>query len=152
MTRMQGSRYLMHAYNYDASNDESYCVDISTLKAERIELNNSDITNFFIEGENILVVRFYKPMTIFRGLKEVGQIEFTAKQERCKNRKPIRGRYEQQAGHSVYAVDNDARLYRIEWQDIKDGKYRKTLVKSNVKNFYVDGKLGLATLNVNSTL
>ena len=70
----------------------------------------------------------------------------------CKNDQRIHGRYKQHVGHSVYAVDEDARLFRIEWQDIKDGKYVKTLVTSNVENFYVDESLGLATINKNDTL
>ena len=70
----------------------------------------------------------------------------------CKNYQYKRGRYAQQAGRSVYALDYYADLYRIEWQDIRDGNYGKTLVKSNVERFYVDKGLGLATVNVDYTL
>ena len=64
----------------------------------------------------------------------------------------IRGRWTQQIGQTIYAVDKEESLYRIEWQDIKDGKYIRTLAKSNVKSFYVDRSLGLATVNLNGTL
>ena len=64
----------------------------------------------------------------------------------------IRGRYELQVGQTVYAVDDDNDLYRIEWRDIKDGYYRRSLVKSNVENFYVDSLLGMATVNVDLSL
>ena len=43
-------------------------------------------------------------------------------------------------------------MYRFEWQDIKDGKYSKTQVKSSIKIFYVDRGLGLATVNLDHTL
>ena len=49
-------------------------------------------------------------------------------------------------------MDKYADLYRIDWQDITDGKYCKTLVKSKVKRFYVDKGLGLATVNIDGTL
>ena len=150
MTRMQGSRYVMHVYNFDAGGHESYSVDVKTLTSCRLELNGA-ISSYFIEGEYMLMVRSGS-MAILRDLQVIGQIEFESKQEDCKNDISIRGRYEQQVGHRVFAVDNEARLYRIEWQDIKDGKYCKTLVKSNVKHFYVDGGLGLATLTLDDTL
>ena len=108
--------------------------------------------NYFIESEYILVVRYYEPMAILKDMLVIGEIYFKAKFNECKNRSPILGRYEQHVGHSVFAVDNDARLYRIKWQDIKDGKYHKTLVKEKVENFYVDVRLGLATINTNNTL
>ena len=154
MTRMQGNRYLMLAYNGDAFKSDSYCVDIDTLKAERLEMKTDAITtsSCFVQGQYILLVRHYGPLIILKDLEEIGQIEFNIKHEHCKNNQLIRGRHSQQAGHSVYVMDNDARLYRIEWKDIKDGKYRKTMVKSNVKQFYVDILLGLATLNLNNTL
>ena len=135
MTRMHGHRYLMHAGNDATLDYESYCVDIDTLKAERLELNIEYIVNCSIDGEYMLVLKLIDPIAIFKDLQEIGQIEFDAKADRCKNTHFIRGRYEQHVGHSVYAVDRLARLYRIEWQDIKDGKYDKTLIKSNVRNF-----------------
>ena len=52
----------------------------------------------------------------------------------------------------MYAVDDGRDMYRIEWQDIKDGQYRRSLVKSNVESFYVDSLLGIATVNVDLTL
>ena len=45
-----------------------------------------------------------------------------------------------------------ADLYRIEWKDIDDGKYSSTPDKAKVKHFYVDGRLGLATIEVNHSL
>ena len=153
MTRMQGNRYLMTVANCDAVRGEVYCVDVNTMTAERLELNVDNINNSFVDGEYmLLVVSFDDQMIILRDLVEIGQIEFAAKYEYCKSGNEIRGRYAQQAGHSVYAVDDGARLYRIEWQDIKDGKYVKTLVKEKVENFYVDGRLGLATLSTNNVL
>ena len=149
MTRMQGSQYLMHANNLDTYNSESYCLDIDTLKARRLKLANFNIC--FIEGDYILVVRYFNPILILRDLEEIGQIEFYAKYENCKYNQSIDGRYAQQTDDSVYALNHDD-LYRIKWQDIKDSKYRKRLVKSNVKNFYVDGRLGLATINTDRTL
>ena len=49
-------------------------------------------------------------------------------------------------------MDKDRGLYRIEWQDLKDGKYCETLVNSDVKNFYVDRSIGLATVSKNGIL
>ena len=152
MTRMQGSRYLINAYNYATGNHESYSIDVDTLTAKRLEMVITYFNSCLIEGDYTLLVRNFNPMAIFRDLREIGQIEFEAKHELCKNGQSIRGRYTQQAGHSVYAVDRLARLYRIEWQDIKDGKYVKTLLKTNVKNFFVDEKLGMVTLNLDRTL
>ena len=153
MTRMQGRRYVMIVYNDATGKHESYCVNVDTLTAERLELNISyGINSSFVEGQYMLLVIYSQPMAILRDLQEIGQIEFDVKYERCKNGRFLFGRHAQQAGHSVYAVDCYARLYRIEWQDIKVGKYGKTLVKSNVVHFYVDGKLGLATLNMDNTL
>jgi hypothetical protein len=53
---------------------------------------------------------------------------------------------------TVYAVDLYRQLYRIEWQDIKEGIYQKKLIKSDVKNFYVDKILGTAIVNEVGTL
>ena len=152
MTRMQGNRYMVHTYNIDTRKDDSYCIDIETLKTEKLELNIDKRTSCFVEGEYLPLVRLLRPMTILKNLQDIGQIEFAARLERCKNGHFLRGRHAQQAGHSVYALGIDRRLYRIDWQDIKDGKYVKTLVKENVKNFYVHGRLGLATLNLDHTL
>ena len=147
MTIMQDNRYLMHA-----GDSRIYRVDIDKLKAERLEPNIRNTANCFIEGEYMLVVRYAGPMMIFRDLREIGQIDFKGKDKRCKNDQLIRGRYSQQTGQTVFAVDRAGGLYRIEWQDIKDGEYRKTLVNSNVENLYVAEGLGLATLKVDSTL
>ena len=152
MTRMQGSRCLMNVHNLDTREHESYCVDFKTLKTERLEIKIQSIDSCFVEGGYMVLFRFFDPITIFKDLQEIGQIEFKAKDENCKNGHLIHGRWTQQVAHSVYAVDKYVGLYRIEWQDIKDGKYVKTLVKENVENFYVDGRLGLATLNKDHTL
>ena len=152
MTRMQGSRYLLDAYNCVNYSCESHSIDINTLKSETLELDTSHITNLFIEGEYILLVRYGDSMVILRNLILIGQIEFKPKLLNCKSGVNLRGRHAQQVSRSVYALDDDARLYRIEWQDIKDGKYVKTLVKSNVENFYVYRRLGLATLNKDDIL
>ena len=147
MTRMQGNRYVAGVANYPAIVGEAYCVDVDTMTADRLELNAGyGIDNSFVDGEYALLVVCGDPMTILRDLVEIGQIEFDTKVDICKNDRKIRSRHAQQAGHSVYVVDKYDRLYRIEWQDIKDGKYVKTLVKEKVENFYVDGRLGLATL------
>ena len=152
MTRMQGNRYLMHAYNDDKHEDEAYFLNIDTMTAERLAMNNGDTSSCFVEGQYILVVRYGGSIVILRDLQEIGQIEFVIKGNCCKNYHRIRGRYAQQAGHSVYVVDRHSSLYRVEWQDIKDGKYVKTLVKEDVNNFYVDGRLGLASLNTEDDL
>ena len=147
MDRMNGSQYLI-----DTDYHGTHCVDIDTLTAKSIQLDISQLNNCFVEGEYMLIIRDLKSMTIYRDLQEIGQIEFDAKYERCKNYQRIRGSYAQQAGHSVYAVDNDGGLYRIEWEDIKDGKYLKTLVKSNVWDFYIDKTRGLATIDMSYIL
>ena len=157
MTRMQGNRYLMDATTYGVANSSisnAYCADVDTMTAESLSALNAryGITSSFVDGEYVLRVRGDGPMDIVRDLVEIGQIAFTSKLEACKNGHHIRGRYAQHVGHSVYALDRDARLYRVEWQDIKDGKYVKTLVKEDVNNFYVDGVLGLATLNKGNIL
>ena len=157
MTRMQGNRYLMDATELGVMNScisDGYCVDLDTMTAKSLFGLNAryGINNIFVDGEYVLRVRGDGPINIVRGLKVIGQIEFDVKYEICKNGNEVRGRYAQHVGHSVYVLDRDARLYRIEWQDIKDGKYRKTLVKENVENFYVDKGIGLATLNKNDSL
>ena len=153
MTRMQGNRYLANVRNLDTLRHESHCLNVDTMTTERLEVKTGDNTNnCFVEGQYMLVVRHTEPIAILRGLQDIGIIEFKGKQEFCKNNCLIYGMYEQHVGHRVYAVDNNAHLYRIEWQDIKDGKYVKTLEKENVKHFYVDKGLGLATVNVAGTL
>ena len=152
MTRMQGSRYLMHAQNIATLADEAYCVDVDSLTAERLVLDIEDVSGCFIEGEYMLVVRYDNPMAISRDLKEIGQIESNAKYEHCKNGFTKRGRNAQQADRSIYFLDKHACLCRIEWQNIEVGKYCKTMMKSNVRHFYVDKELGLATLNLDHTL
>ena len=153
MTRMQGSRYLMRVYNTGTLKFESYYIDTDTMTAEAFALDIMySVNSCFVEGQYMMFVRYCQPTALIEGLQKIIQIDINAKLERCKNYEPFHGRYAQQAGHSVYIVDRQARLYRIEWQDIKDGKYGKTLVKEYVFNFYVDGRLGLATLNVDNTL
>ena len=152
MTRMQGNRYLMHAFKEEAHKYESHCIDVDSMKVERLELSIGNTSSCFVDGDHMLVVRYDRPMIILRDLQVIGHIEFDAKNESCKNYERIRGRYEQHANRSVYALDRKARLYRIEWQDIKDIKDNKNLEKKNVKHFYVDKNLGLATLNTYDTL
>ena len=154
MTRMQGYRYLAGVSTSDALECRAYRVDAGTLTAASLELiTGHGIDNSFVDGEYmLLVVRLSELMIILKDLVEIDCAVFAAKYEYCKNGHVIRGSYAQQSGHSVYAVDRHSSLYRIEWQDIKDGKYLKTLVKEDVVNFYVDGRLGLATLNWNSVL
>ena len=152
MTRMQGSQYLMNVRNYDAQNYDLFCVDIQTLKANKLELDIDTIINCFVEGDYVLMVRFIDSIAIFRGLQEIDEIKFKARFDHCNNGAAIRGRYEQQTGQTIYVVDEYGELYRIEWQDIKDGNYCKTLVKSNVEHFYLDEVLSLATLNKDYTL
>ena len=140
--------------NCDGFTSKAYSVDLDTKTAERLKLNTRHgIANGFVDGQYmLLVVRDDQPVFILRDLVKVGQIKLEVNYYMCKNDHQIRGRYAQQAGHSVYVVDSHARLYRIDWQDIKDGKYRKKLVKENVDNFYVDERLGLATINKNDIL
>ena len=96
MTRIQGRQYLI-----DANYGRMYCVDLDTLKAETHKLNIYNITNCFFQERYILVIRFFKPMVILRDLKEIGQIEFKANYECCKNGHFIVGRYAQQVSQTV---------------------------------------------------
>ena len=160
MARTQDSEYLMNAGAHLGCS----LVDMKSLTANKAEIGMSNaigthinigINNFmncFINGEYMLVLRDFNGMVILRGLEYIGQIQFDTKNVNCKNLEFIYGRYAQDAGQAVYAVDTYRRLYRIEWQDIKDGKYQKTLVESNVENFYVDRRLGLATVGLDSCL
>ena len=101
----------------------------------------------------MLVVRCFKPISVFRGTQEVGMIDFSGKSDKCKNGMPVLGRWSQQAGGSVYVVDHrGGGLYRVEWQDVKYGKYCKTPVKSRVNDFYVDRDIGLCTVSWNGVL
>lgn len=156
MTRMQGSLYLMRLYNGDTGGHESYCTDVDTLIATRLMLNIGNATNSsFVDGQLLIVMRYGQPMVILRDLQVIGEVVFDIKHEYCKNGHFIRGRYAQEGSHSVYAVDRHTGLYRIEWREIKDDKYvktLKTLLQTNVKNFYVDVILGLATLNMDNIL
>ena len=61
MTRMRGSQYLVDVDFYGA-----YWIDIDTLAADRLELDLHNVINCFIDGEYMLVVRYYQPMTIYR--------------------------------------------------------------------------------------
>ena len=152
MTRMQGSRYLIQTYSYDSKKIESYCADGRTMAAERLELDMGNFSNCFVKDEYMLVMRHDALAVLLKNLQPICQIEFRAKPENCKNSRLMRGRYAQQAGQSVYAVDKFRRLKQMEWQDIKDGKHFEKLVRSDVVNFYVDRRLGLATLNLDQTL
>ena len=153
MTRMQGNRYLMQAFNCDTDKYASYCVDLDTWKAKRLELFSSFILSCFIEGEYMLVMSNHCSISILRNLQKIGQIEIKGKYQKCKNIKDICGRWSQKASQTVYTLDKDGSLYKIEWKYIKnmknkkDAKDCKELVKSNVTNFYMDGRLGLATFN-----
>ena len=146
MTRMQGSQYLMGTYAV------SYRVDIDNLKAEILDLGISHMNNCFIDGEYMLAVRVGKPVIILRDLREIGLVDVVGKFKSCKNYQPIFGRLSQQTGKTVYAVDYDGDLYRIEWQDIKEGKYHKTLVKTKIQHFFADKRLGLATVHTDGIL
>ena len=111
MTRLQGNRYLNNVRNLDTLRRESHCLSVDTMTAERLEVKTEDSTNYcFVEGQYMLAVWHTQPMAIFIELKEVGIIEFRGKQVYCKNNYIIHGRYRQNAGHSVYAVDNNAPL------------------------------------------
>ena len=150
MTRMRGSQYLLST----GPGLECFAVDIDTLTAKKLDIHISMLgfTNCFIDGEYMLLTGFDSGMAIFRGPRYIGKIKLHAKLEKSKNGCIIYGRYAQQVGKTVYAVDQDGRLYRIEWQDIKEGKYQKTLVKPHVQNFYVDKILGMATVDRAGTL
>ena len=148
MARVQGSQYLMNA------GLGCYFVDIDSLTAKDADIDNYyyDLANFFIDGEYMLLVGITGKMAILRDLQYIGQIEFRAKHESCKNSDIIRGRYAQQVGKTVYAVDLLGRLYRIEWQDIKECIDQKKLIKSHVQNFFVDKILGMAIVDRTGTL
>ena len=152
MTRMQGSQYLMQALDENADKHNSYCVDINTLKANRLELNSGKFINCFIEGEYMLLVGHYESMAIYKDLHNMGIVKFKSNANTSTNYMPVRSRYAQQAGQTVYSLNEGGCLSRIEWQDIKDGMYLKTLVKSNMRHFYADIGLGLATVNVHGSL
>ena len=143
---MQGSQYLMGTYVV------SYRVDIDNLKAEILDLGISDMNNCFIDGEYMLAVRVGKPVIILKDLREIGLVDVVGKFKSCKNYQPIFGRLSQQTGNTVYVVDYEGDLYRIEWQDIKDGKYHKTLMKTKVQHFFADKRLGLATVHTDCFL
>ena len=148
MARVKGSQYLMNA-SFDR-----YFVDIDTLTAKKADIGYDmrTLANCFINGKYMLMLRLFNDMAIFRGLQHIGQIEFQTKFEYCKNNQLIHGRYAQQAGNTVYVVDRYGDLYRIEWQDIKEGIDHKKLIKRNVENFYVDKELGMAIVDWNCTL
>ena len=147
MARVQGSQYLMDA------DIGFYIVDTNTLTAKEADYDfDMRLANCFIDGEYMLVVGLYGGIEILRDLQHIGQIEFQDRVEKCKNGQPIHGRYAQQTGQTVYAVDRYEDLYRIEWQDIKEGIYQKTLVKSYVQNFFVDKILGMAIVDTADTL
>ena len=150
MARMQGSRYLL---NVDAGSD-CYIVDTNTLSAKKAHIGNHirDLANCFIDAEYMLLVGFSDKMAIFRGLRYIGQIEFQAKAEGCKNDAAIYGRYVQQVGQTVYAVDDDGGLYRIEWKDILKCIDHKELIKRDVENLHVDKILGMAIIDRFGTL
>ena len=148
MARIKGSQYLMDA---DLA---CYIVDIDTLTAKKADFGYDifHLANRLLNGEYMLVMSLFGDIVILRGLRYIGQIEFRAKCETCKNHSFIYGRYAQQAGQTVYAVDYRGHLYRIEWQDIKEGKYRKKQIRSDVQNFYVDKILGMAIVDTVGTL
>ena len=148
MARVRDSQYLMNL------GPNRYFVDIDSLTAKKADFCNdiSDLTNCFINGEYMLLVGFHGKMAISRGLRYIGQIEFQVKIEDCKNESIIYGKYSQQVGKTVYALDQDGGLYRIEWQDIQKCIDHKKKVKSHVQNFYVDEILGMAIVDWNVTL
>ena len=143
MARMQGSQYLMNTC------DNRFFVDIDSLTSKKADIGYdiSDLVNCFINREYMLVERLFGEIVILRDLQYIGKIEFQAKEVYCKNKAVIYGRYAQQVGKTVYALDDDGSLYRIEWQDIKEGKYQKTLLESDVENIYVDKILGMAIVD-----
>ena len=65
----------------------------------------------------MLIVRYCRGIAILRDLKYIGKIDLDIIHQSCKNGLTIHGRYSQQVGNTVYAVDRHGRLYRIEWQD-----------------------------------
>ena len=128
-------------------------MDVDSLTATNIDIyiEMYNFTNCFIDGEFMLIVGYCRKIAILRDLKYIGKIDLDTIDESCKNGLTIHGTYSQQVGKTVYAVDRHGRLYRIEWQDIKEGKYQKTLVKPHVQNLYVDKELGVCTIE-NDTL
>ena len=149
MTRLNGSQYLMIA-DYD-----SYFVAIDSLTAKLADIADDDLGNFsqcFVEGEYMLLVDFFYGMTILRDLQYIGKIEFRPNYEVPRRDEPIYRRYAQQVGQTVYVVDHNGFLYRIAWQDIKEGKYEKKLIRSDLMNFFVDKILGIAILDIVGTL
>jgi hypothetical protein len=155
MTRMRGSQYLLSA----GPGEDCRIVDTGTLTAKTLDLDALtskmkdyddrilDFTNCFIDGQYMMLAVICAEMAIFRGLEYIGKIKLRTRRVLCKNGYVIYGRYAQQVGKTVYAVDKDGCLYRIEWQDVKDGKYQKTLVKPHVLNFYVDKILGMSIID-----
>ena len=160
MARMGGSQYMMNI------GFAIYFVDTKSLTAKKADFDMSnatgryikadiqdyDLQHCFINGEYMLLLTGFGGMAILRGLKYIGQIKFDYKLDACKNRQPIYSRYAQQVGNTVYALDHSRSLYRIEWQDIKEGIYEKKHIKSKVDNFYVDRVLFLSTLDNDGTL
>jgi hypothetical protein len=143
MARVKDSQYLM------ARSSGCYFVDIDTLKAKKAAIDNNicDLVNLFIDGEHMLMVRGNDKMTILRDLQNIGQIEFRAKLGIYRNVHGSYGRYVQQVGKTIYAVDEESDLYRIEWQDIRNCIDHKKLIKSEVENFFVDKILGMAIVD-----
>ena len=89
---------------------------------------------------------------ILKDLIKIADIELDVMYKECKNGYVIQGRYIQQVGNVVYALDKEADLFQIKWQYIKDGQYCKTEVGSCVKHFFVDKRLRLATIQLDDTL
>ena len=85
---------------------------------------------------------------VIRDLQKIGEIEVTGNYKMCKYNQLLVGQWVQKTDQFVYFVNiSDHGLYRMEWQDIKDGKYFKTLVKPDVEHFFADKGLGLATFD-----
>ena len=155
MARLEGSMFIMNsgAEGDSYGNNGNNILNIKTMTAYRLAARFRKLYAYFNSGLLSLVLEDVRPFVILGGQSQkIGEIDFRARQEVCKNDQKIRGRYEKQVGQTIYAVDYYRSLYLIEWQDIRDSKYQKILIKIDVENFYVDEQIGLAIINIDGTL
>ena len=130
MAHIRYSRYVMLMYDCDAHTSAIYDADIETLDIAKIG-EHGIVVNI------VVVFKCYAIATVLHNQVDAGQIDVKCKyvhSSRCL----ARDRYCQQLDDDIYVVDDDYKLWRVSWHDVKARRYEaKCLIDDDVEDFYM---------------
>ena len=129
------SRFMMNVCDFDVEENALYAADIDTSHTDRI---GEYITINIVTRDDIVVVfEFEDKATVLDKGIEAGQIDVKCKTRHASGCR-MSDRYCQQLNGDIYVVDEDAKLWRVSWYDIKTRRYDvKCLFSDNVEDFYM---------------